>query len=126
MKQYFKLKSNKVDCLIIIVAITGIVMRFIEVTWEFARVLYCINFVIFCWRLFRMYFVSNYLGPRVYMIKKMVSLIHIKVLQILKIDAQWVHVSTAVNKAGWMLVDGSRIRQSDFVAIATFPSRAFL
>ena len=30
---------------------------------------------------------------------------------IIKIGTQWVHVSTAVNKAGWMLVDGSRIRQ---------------
>ena len=29
---------------------------------------------------------------------------------------QWVHVSTAVNKAGWMLVDGSRIHQPDLVA----------
>ena len=28
----------------------------------------------------------------------------------------WVHVSTAVNKAGWTLVDGSRIRQPDLVA----------
>ena len=33
-----------------------------------------------------------------------------------KIGTHWVHVSTAVNKAGWMLVDGSRIRQSDLVA----------
>ena len=114
-KQYFKLKSNKVDCLIIIIAIIGIGMRFIEATWEAARMLYCINFVIFCCRLFRMYFVSHYLGPRVHMIQKVVSLIHIKVLQMLKIDTQWVHVSTAVNKAGWMLVDdGSRIRQPDF------------
>ena len=50
------------------------------------------------------------------MIRKMVSLIHIKVLQILKIDTQWVHVSTAVNKSEWMFVDGSRIRQPDLVA----------
>ena len=32
------------------------------------------------------------------------------------IGTQWLHVSTAVNKAGWMLVDGSRIRQPDLVA----------
>ena len=28
---------------------------------------------------------------------------------------QWVHVSTAVNKTGWTLVDGSRICQPDLV-----------
>ena len=32
-----------------------------------------------------------------------------------KIGTQWVHVSTVV-KAGWMLVDGSRIRQPELVA----------
>ena len=95
-------------------------MRFSDATWEAARVLYCVNFVILCLRLFRMYFVSHYLGSRVYMITKMVSLIQVKVLQNLKIGTQWVHVSTAVNKAGWILVDGSRIHQSDL----TWPLRA--
>ena len=33
-----------------------------------------------------------------------------------KVDTQWVHVSTAVKKAGWMLVDGPRIHQPDLVA----------
>ena len=33
-----------------------------------------------------------------------------------KMGTQWVHVSTAVNNAGWMLVDGSRIPQPDLVA----------
>ena len=31
------------------------------------------------------------------------------------ISTQWVHVSTTVNKAGWVLVDGSRIHQPDLV-----------
>ena len=116
IKQYFKLKSNKFDFAIIIVAIIGTGMRFSEDTWEVARVVYCVNFILLFLRLFRMYFVSNYLGSRVYMIRKMVSLIQMKVLQNLKIGTQWVHVSTAVSKAGWMLVDGSRIRQLDLLA----------
>ena len=55
------------------IAIIGFVLRFFEVTWETARVLYCVNFVIFSLRLFRMYFVSGYLGPKIIMIKRMVS-----------------------------------------------------
>ena len=37
-------------------------------------------------------------------------------LPMLSAGTQWEHVSTAVNKAGWILVDGSRIRQPDLVA----------
>ena len=45
-------------------------------------------------------------------------LVHKGILLIIikwKIGTQWVQVSTAVTKAGWMLVDGSRIRQPDLV-----------
>ena len=46
---------------------------------------------------------------------KAISIV-LHVISYQKIGTQWVHVSIAVNNAGWMLVDGSRICQPDLVA----------
>ena len=73
LELHFNTSVNIVDACANAIAIIGFVLRFFEVTWETARVLYCINFVIFSLRLFRMYFVSGYLGPKIIMIKRMVS-----------------------------------------------------
>lgn len=55
------------------IALIGFILRFFDVTWEAARVLYCVNFVIFSFRLYRVYFVSGYLGPKIIMIKRMLA-----------------------------------------------------
>ena len=73
LELYFHTSVNIVDSFANAIALIGFVLRFFEVTWEAARVLYCINFVIFSFRLFRVYFVSGYLGPKIIMIKRMVS-----------------------------------------------------
>lgn len=73
LELYFRTSVNIVDSFANAIAVIGFFLRFFEVTWETARVLYCINFVIFSFRLFRVYFVSGYLGPKIIMIKRMVS-----------------------------------------------------
>lgn len=73
LELYFQTSVNVIDACANVIALVGFVLRFFEVTWEAARVLYCINFVIFSLRLFRMYFVSGYLGPKIIMIKRMLA-----------------------------------------------------
>jgi len=73
LELYFHTSVNIVDSCANAIALIGFVLRFFDVTWEAARVLYCINFVIFSFRLFRVYFVSGYLGPKIIMIKRMLS-----------------------------------------------------
>jgi len=73
LELYFNTSVNIVDSFANAIAVIGFVLRFFEVTWEAARVLYCINFVIFSFRLFRVYFVSGYLGPKIIMIKRMLA-----------------------------------------------------
>ena len=45
------------------------------------------------------------------------SFFFFQVTHTLRKGTHWVHVSAAVNKAEWMLVDGSRIRKPDLVAL---------
>ena len=73
LRLHFQTFANAIDSCASGIALVGFVLRFFEVTWEAARVLYCINFVIFSLRLFRLYLVSGYLGPKVVMIKRMVT-----------------------------------------------------
>lgn len=73
LELYFHTYVNVVDFVANTIALIGFVLRFFEVTWEAARVLYCIDFVVFSFRLYRVYFVSGYLGPKIIMIKRMVS-----------------------------------------------------
>lgn len=73
LELYFNTSVNIVDTCANTIALIGFVLRFFEVTWEAARVLYCVNFVIFSFRLFRVYFVSGYLGPKIIMIKRMLA-----------------------------------------------------
>lgn len=73
LELYFRTSVNIVDTFANAIAVIAFVLRFFEVTWEAARVLYCINFVIFSFRLFRVYFVSGYLGPKIIMIKRMLA-----------------------------------------------------
>lgn len=73
LELYFHTYVNVVDFVANAIALIGFVLRFFEVTWEAARVLYCIDFVVFSFRLYRVYFVSGYLGPKIIMIKRMVS-----------------------------------------------------
>ena len=73
LELYFNTYVNIVDTFATAIALIGFILRFFDVTWEAARVLYCVNFVIFSFRLYRVYFVSGYLGPKIIMIKRMVS-----------------------------------------------------
>ena len=73
LELYFNTYVNIVDTFANAIALIGFILRFFDVTWEAARVLYCVNFVIFSFRLYRVYFVSGYLGPKIIMIKRMVS-----------------------------------------------------
>ncbi|KAJ7392349.1 hypothetical protein OS493_012008 [Desmophyllum pertusum] len=73
LELYFNTSVNIVDSFANTIFLISFVLRFFEVTWEAARVLYCINFVIFSFRLFRVYFVSGYLGPKIIMIKRMLA-----------------------------------------------------
>lgn len=73
LELYFNTYVNIVDTFATAIALIGFILRFFDVTWEVARVLYCVNFVTFSFRLYRVYFVSGYLGPKIIMIKRMVS-----------------------------------------------------
>lgn len=73
LELYFNTHVNIVDTFANAIALIGFILRFFDVTWEAARVLYCMNFVIFSFRLFRAYFVSGYLGPKIIMIKRMLA-----------------------------------------------------
>ncbi|XP_067038540.1 transient receptor potential cation channel subfamily M member 3-like isoform X2 [Acropora muricata] len=73
LRLHFQTFANVIDSCAGVIAFVGFVLRFFEDTWEIARVLYCINFVIFSLRLFRLYLVSGYLGPKVIMIKRMLA-----------------------------------------------------
>lgn len=70
---YFSSTVNITDTLANSIAMVAFILRFFGPTWEAARVLYCLNFIVFCFRLFRVYFVSGYLGPKLVMIKRMLK-----------------------------------------------------
>ena len=77
---------NRIDLLILLVGIIGIVLRLIPGQFINAKTCYAVNCVLLFIRLLRDYSASSYLGPKLVMITKMVSLG--EVLVFIDIDPQ--------------------------------------
>lgn len=63
---------NRIDVFILSAGAVTFVLRWFHETFAIARLLLTLNFIMFFMRVFKVYFVNSYLGPKVVMIKRMV------------------------------------------------------
>lgn len=64
---------NAVDLVVLTLGLIGFILRFTDGTFKPAKTVYCINCVFLFIRVLSFYTASSYLGPKLVMIKRMVS-----------------------------------------------------
>ncbi|RDD41213.1 Transient receptor potential cation channel subfamily M member 3 [Trichoplax sp. H2] len=73
LKSYFSSIGNIGDTISSLLFATGVVMRFFKATRDVGHIVYCLSFLVFCFRTLNIFSVSRHLGPFLVMINKMIK-----------------------------------------------------
>ncbi|XP_060705253.1 transient receptor potential cation channel subfamily M member 4a isoform X5 [Hemiscyllium ocellatum] len=73
VKLYYQDMWNKCDVLAILMFIAGVVGRMTNLWYEVGRVILCLDFMVFCFRLVHIFAVHKELGPKIIIVGKMIK-----------------------------------------------------
>uniref|UniRef100_A0A4W3HMT6 Transient receptor potential cation channel, subfamily M, member 2 n=1 Tax=Callorhinchus milii TaxID=7868 RepID=A0A4W3HMT6_CALMI len=70
---YFSDIWNKLDVAAILVFLVGLACRWISETFYYGRIILCLDFIIYCFRVMHIFAVNKTLGPKIIMVKRMMK-----------------------------------------------------
>uniref|UniRef100_UPI00398E55D5 transient receptor potential cation channel subfamily M member 4a n=1 Tax=Pristiophorus japonicus TaxID=55135 RepID=UPI00398E55D5 len=73
VKLYYQDMWNKCDILAILLFIVGVIGRMFNSWYEMGRVVLCLDFMVFCFRIVHIFAVSKQLGPKIIIVGKMMK-----------------------------------------------------